>query len=133
MSNPYTTGRKRRSQPHHALAGKLESMFVREVSSLAKFTPDKMGKRDVARGEFLFAGLNSFEPGQEHSPHAHAGQDKLYVILEGSGVVQVGGQSEVLSAGDAAFAPSGLMHSIRNPGPGRLVVMAVLAPPPRAN
>jgi quercetin dioxygenase-like cupin family protein len=108
-------------------------MFVKQVSSLAKFAADRMGKSDVARGEFLFAGLNSFEPGQEHAPHAHAGQDKLYLILEGAGVVQVGEQSDLLSAGDAAFAPSGVVHSIRNPGPGRLVVMAVLAPPPRAN
>lgn len=131
MSDPCTTGRKRKSPPHHALAGKLENMFVKQVSSLAKFAADKMGKSDIAHGNFLFAGLNSFEPGQEHAPHAHAGQDKLYVILEGAGVVQVGEQSESLSAGDAAFAPSGVVHSIRNPGPGRLVVMAVLAPPPR--
>ena len=90
-----------------------------------------MGKSTVARGDYLFAGLNSFEPGQEHAPHAHEGQDKLYVILEGNGMVHVGDQTELLSAGDAAFAPSGVIHSIRNPGPERLVVMAVLAPPPR--
>jgi len=106
-------------------------MFIRKVSSLAKFSPDKMGKSNVVQGEFLFAGLNSFEPGQEHAAHAHAGQDKLYFILEGSGVVQVGDVTEELSAGDAAFAPSGVMHAIRNPGPERLVVMAVLAPPPK--
>jgi len=106
-------------------------MFIRKVSHLAKFSPDKMGKSNVVQGEFLFAGLNSFEPGQEHAAHAHAGQDKLYFILEGNGVVQVGEVTEELSAGDAAFAPSGVMHAIRNPGPERLVVMAVLAPPPR--
>jgi|SRR5580658_8889853 quercetin dioxygenase-like cupin family protein len=105
-------------------------MFVRRISSLARFTPEKMGKSTLAQGEFLFAGLNCFEPGQEHAPHAHAGQDKLYLILEGSGMVQVGDQTERLSAGDAAFAPSGMVHSIRNPGPERLVVMAVLGPPP---
>ena len=107
-------------------------MLLKQVSRFAKFAPDKLGKSEVARGDFLFAGLNCFEPGQEHAPHAHAGQDKLYVIMEGSGVVHVGEQSELLSAGDAAFAPSGVVHSIHNPGPGRLVVMAVLAPPPRA-
>src|ERR1700679_4041056 len=105
-------------------------MFVKQVSSLAKFSVDKMGKSDVMVGEALFAGLNSFEPGQEHAPHAHQGQDKLYLILEGSGLVQVGDQTERLSAGDAAFAPSGIVHSIRNPGPERLVVMAILGPPP---
>jgi mannose-6-phosphate isomerase-like protein (cupin superfamily) len=106
-------------------------MFVKQVSSLAKFALDKMGKSTVAQGECLFAGLNSFEPGQEHAPHAHEGQDKLYFILEGMGMVQVGEETELLLAGDAAFAPSGVVHSIRNPGPQRLVVMAVLAPPPR--
>ena len=106
-------------------------MFVKQVSSLASFAPDKMGKSTVAHGDFLFAGLNAFEPGQEHAPHVHDGQDKLYFILEGSGAVQIGERTELLSAGDAAFAPSGVVHSIRNPGPGRLAVMAVLAPPPR--
>ena len=106
-------------------------MFVKRISSLAKFAADKMGKMTVVQGDFLFAGLNSFESGQEHAPHLHEGQDKLYVVLEGSGVVHVGEQTELLSAGDAAFAPSGVVHSIRNPGPERLVVMAVLAPPPR--
>jgi quercetin dioxygenase-like cupin family protein len=105
-------------------------MFVRRVSSLAKFTPEKMGKSSVAEGNFLFAGLNSFEPGQEHAAHLHQGQDKFYLILEGTGMVQVGDQTELLSAGDAAFAPSGIVHSIQNPGPERLVVMAVLGPPP---
>jgi quercetin dioxygenase-like cupin family protein len=106
-------------------------MFVKRVSSYATFAPDKMTKSTVAQGEFLFAGLNSFEPGQEHAAHAHEGQDKLYVVLEGGGMVQIGEEVEFLSTGDAAFAPSGVVHSIRNPGPERLVVMALLAPPPR--
>ncbi|MGA2715761.1 MAG: cupin domain-containing protein [Bryobacteraceae bacterium] len=89
-----------------------------------------MTKNTLVQGDSLFAGLNSFEPGQEHAVHAHEGQDKLYVLLEGSGMVRVGEQTELLSAGDAAFAPSGVIHSIRNPGPERLVVMVVLAPPP---
>jgi len=89
-----------------------------------------MTKTTLAHGASLFAGLNCFEPGQEHGLHTHEGQDKLYVVLEGAGVVQIGDSSERLEAGDAAFAPSGVHHAIRNPGPERLVVMAVLAPPP---
>jgi len=41
-------------------------MFVQRVSGLARFAADKMGKSTIVQGEFLFAGLNSFEPGQEH-------------------------------------------------------------------
>jgi mannose-6-phosphate isomerase-like protein (cupin superfamily) len=105
-------------------------MLLKAVSKGAHFAKDKMGKSSVVQGDYLFVGLNAFEPGQEHAPHLHEGQDKLYLILEGSGVVQVGEQSATLTAGDAAFAPSGTFHSIRNPGPGRLVAMVVLAPPP---
>lgn len=106
-------------------------MFVKRLASQARFHAGKMGKTTVAQGEFLFAGLNCFEPGQEHAPHAHEGQDKLYVIAEGTGMVTIGDETESLSAGDLAFAPAGVIHSIRNPGPDRLVVMAILAPPPR--
>jgi quercetin dioxygenase-like cupin family protein len=106
-------------------------MFLKKLADQASFSPDKMAKHTVARGESLFAGLNSFEPGQEHAPHAHPGQDKLYFILQGSGIVQIGETSELLSAGDAAFAAAGIVHAIRNPGPGRLVVMAILAPAPK--
>jgi mannose-6-phosphate isomerase-like protein (cupin superfamily) len=107
-------------------------MFLNKVSSLAEFAPEKMGKSTLVQGDFLFAGLNSFEPGQEHAAHAHAGQDKLYLVLEGSGAVRVGEQTELLKVGDLAFAPAGVIHSIRNPGPERLVVLAVLSPPPSA-
>jgi mannose-6-phosphate isomerase-like protein (cupin superfamily) len=105
-------------------------MFLNKISSLAKFSPDRMGKSTLFQGDFLFAGLNAFEPGQEHAPHAHDGQDKLYVVLEGSGVVRIGEQAESLTAGDAAFAPAGVLHSIRNSGTERLVVLTVLGPPP---
>jgi len=107
-------------------------MFVKHLSSHARFSPEKMGKTTIAQGDFLFAGLNCFEPGQEHAPHAHEGQDKLYLILEGTGIVTIGQETDHLSVGDAAFAASGIIHSIRNPGPDRLIVMALLAPPPRS-
>ena len=107
-------------------------MFVKHVASHGVFSPEKMGKTTIAQGHHLFAGLNCFESGQEHASHAHEGQDKLYVVLEGSGVVTVGEETEHLSAGDAAFAAAGVLHSIRNPGSERLVVMAILSPPPAA-
>lgn len=106
------------------------AMIVTNAGGLAQFNPEKMAKATVFEGERLFAGLNCFEPGQEHAPHLHEGQDKLYVVLEGSGSVRIGDWEETVSVGAAAFAPSGVIHSIRNPGPGRLIVMAVLAPPP---
>ena len=105
-------------------------MLIKNLSGLSRFSKERMSKVDLARGEALFAGLNCFEPGQEHAAHAHAGQDKLYVVLEGEAEIVVGGESQAISAGGGAFAPSGVVHSVRNRANTRLVVLAVLAPPP---
>jgi hypothetical protein len=56
----------------------------------AAFAPDKMGKKTMVQRDFLFVGLNAFEPGQEHALHVHDALDKLYFILEGTAVVQIG-------------------------------------------
>lgn len=105
-------------------------MIVKRLAGLAEFSSEKMAKTTIAHGETLFAGLNCFEPGQAHAAHAHAGQDKLYVVLEGDAEIQVGSEKQLVSAGGGAFAPSGVMHAVRNRGEKRLVVLAVLAPPP---
>jgi len=90
-----------------------------------------MGKADLLRGEHLFAGLNCFEPGQEHALHTHAGQDKLYYVVEGQGIVLVGEDETPISAGDLVLAKADQPHSLRNPGEERLIVMAIMAPPPQ--
>jgi quercetin dioxygenase-like cupin family protein len=105
-------------------------MIVKQLAGLAEFSSEKMGKATIVSGETLFAGLNCFEPGQEHAAHAHSGQDKLYVVLEGEAEIEVGGEKQLVTAGGGAFAPSGVVHSVRNRGEKRLVVLAVLAPPP---
>jgi mannose-6-phosphate isomerase-like protein (cupin superfamily) len=89
-----------------------------------------MGKADLAAGEHLFAGLNAFEPGQAHEPHTHCDRDKLYVVLQGRGELTVGGTTSEVGPGAVALAPAGVVHAVRNPGPGRLVVLTVIAPPP---
>jgi quercetin dioxygenase-like cupin family protein len=105
-------------------------MILKHLADHAKFSAEKMAKTDLAQGATLFAGLNCFEPGQQHAAHAHPGQDKLYVVLEGEAEIQVGDETQLVSTGGGAFAPSGVMHSVRNRGGNRLIVLAVLAPPP---
>lgn len=107
-------------------------MVIRKVASHAVFQAEKHGKSNLVRGEFLFAGLNTFEPGQVQAVHAHAGQDKLYYIVEGEAVVNIGGEESNVGATDLVLAPSGVPHGIRNKGAGRLIVMVVFGPPPAA-
>ena len=77
-------------------------MLITNLADFAEFSSAKMAKTTIAHGETLFAGLNCFEPGQEHAAHTHAGQDKLYVVLEGNAEIQVGGETKTVPAGGGA-------------------------------
>ncbi|MBV8201024.1 MAG: cupin domain-containing protein [Acidobacteria bacterium] len=90
----------------------------------------KMGKATLFQSERLLVGLNAFEPGQEHRLHAHAGLDKVYHVLAGSGLFLLDGREVPMSAGMLLIAPAEVPHGIRNTGPGRLLVLAILAPSP---
>ena len=105
-------------------------MIIRDPARRAQFHTDKMGKTDLALGEHLLCGLNCFEPGQEHEPHAHCARDKIYFVLQGQGEVTIGETTELVGPGDMAYAAAGVVHSMRNPGPDRLVVAVAMGPPP---
>jgi len=97
---------------------------------LAVFDPDKMAKSTIFQSERILVGLNAFEAGQEHRLHAHEGMDKVYHVLEGSGVFLLEDRELPMEAGVLMIAPEGVPHGIRNTGGDRLVVLAVLAPAP---
>ena len=90
-----------------------------------------MGKATLFESPRLLVGLNAFEPGQEHALHAHAGQDKVYHVIEGEGLFLLQGRTLAMKAGDLLVAPEGVPHGVRNTGKVRLLVLAILAPAPQ--
>jgi len=96
----------------------------------AVYAPGKMGKATLFESSRLLVGLNAFEPGQEHALHAHAGQDKAYMVVAGEGHFLLDGQDLPMRAGDLLVAPEGVPHGVRNTGSERLLVLAILAPAP---
>jgi mannose-6-phosphate isomerase-like protein (cupin superfamily) len=96
----------------------------------AVYAAGKMGKRTLFESPHLLVGLNAFEPGQEHALHAHSGMDKVYSVVEGKGIFLLEGRELPMRAGHLLVAPDGVPHGVRNPGPGRLLVLAILAPAP---
>ena len=99
-------------------------------SEHAVYNQNKMGKSTLFESERLLVGLNAFEPGQEHALHAHAGQDKVYQVIEGEGQFLIEGGEMSMRAGDLLVAPEGVAHGVRNTGTSRLLVLAILAPAP---
>jgi len=96
----------------------------------AVFRADKMGKSTLFESASIMVGLNCFEPGQEHALHAHAGMDKIYHVVSGSGRFLLEGKEIAMQTGVMLVAPDGVPHGIRNDSSGRLVVLAILSPPP---
>jgi len=94
----------------------------------AVFRADKMGKITLFESPHLLVGLNCFESGQQHALHAHGDRDKVYQVLAGQGEFLIEGHTIAMDAGLMLIAPQGVPHGIRNTGPERLVVLAILAP-----
>ena len=99
-----------------------------ELEKMVSFQPEKMAKVDVVSSNRLVCGLNCFEPGQVQKVHAHAGADKLYYVLEGSGEFQVGEEKRTLSRGELLYVPEEVAHGVVNTGTERLVVLIVISP-----
>jgi quercetin dioxygenase-like cupin family protein len=108
----------------------MEHPRVIQPAQHARWSPDKMGKATIFESPRMLVGLNAFEPGQSHALHAHQGMDKLYQVIEGTGVFLLEGRELPMRTGDVLVAPDGVPHGIRNTSAARLLVLAVLAPAP---
>ncbi len=97
----------------------------------ATWRDDAMGKSTLYQSAHLLIGLNAFAPGQSHALHAHAGMDKAYMVIEGTGLFLLDGRELPMTAGDLLVAPDGVPHGVRNNSPAPLLVMAILAPAPK--
>ena len=96
----------------------------------AVYSDEKMGKSTLFSSERIMVGLNAFEAGQEHKLHAHEGMDKVYQVIEGTGVFLLEDQEMPMEPGHMLVAPEGVPHGRRNDGSSRLLVLARLAPAP---
>jgi len=102
----------------------------KQLADALRFGSDKMKKNGIFETERFFCDLYCFEPGQEQAAHTHEGSDKVYVVMEGKGTFQIGGEERALAEKEVALAPAGQSHGVKNPGPERLVLLVFMAPKP---
>lgn len=100
------------------------------VLSQRRFDGAKLQKLNLFETERFFCDIYCLEPGQSQKPHAHAGSDKLYAVLEGSVVARVGGEERELQQGEVVLAEAGQEHGIENRGARRAAVLVFMAPRP---
>lgn len=73
----------------------------------------------------LFARLRLL-PGASIGHHVHDGENEVYYVLSGTGVIVEDGVATELGPGDASLTGGGAGHALENRGSGPLEVMAVI-------
>jgi quercetin dioxygenase-like cupin family protein len=102
----------------------------RNVKSEARFSAEKLQKVNLFETENFFCDVYGIEPGQEQKVHSHAGNDKVYLVLEGSGTFTIGEGVYVLGPDEIVCAPAGLPHGVANNSEDRLSVLVFMTPNP---
>ena len=65
-------------------------------------------------------------PGAGVGKHDHIGEDEIYIIQKGCGIMDDNGSSVEIKAGDAVLTGKGASHSVTNTGTEDLVITAVI-------
>jgi mannose-6-phosphate isomerase-like protein (cupin superfamily) len=81
----------------------------------------------TTRAEYLTTTLAVIQPGGEQRLHSHRPQ-QAYFILEGRGLMTVGGETQRVGPGDCIFIPSGQAHGLKNDGTVTLRYFSAAAP-----
>ena len=103
-------------------------MKVVRLADYQQFSAEKMKKTNLFQTPRFFCDIYCFEPGQEQKGHVHGEQDKIYLVLEGEGTFQVGGESKILGQGFGTLAPAGEAHGVKNHTNERLKLLVFVAP-----
>jgi len=106
---------------------------IRRIADVGSFSEEKMTKTPVFESPRMYLDVYALLPGQAQKVHAHADADKVYVVLEGRAVVEVGGETATLGAGEAVVARAGVAHGVRNDGDAPVRCLAVMAPRPTSS
>ena len=105
-------------------------MEIRQLVALHRFQEGKMQKIPVFDSDKMFFDLYCLLPGQFQKVHSHTGEDKVYLVLEGEGVFDIGGEQQRLSGGSAVIARAGEAHGVRNNSTANLVLLVTMSPRP---
>ena len=95
-----------------------------------RFSEEKMQKIPLFESEKMFCDQYCLLPGQSQKVHSHAGEDKIYVVLEGTALFDIGGEQEHHAEGSAVIARATVPHGVSNDTQSELVLLVMMAPRP---
>ena len=84
----------------------------RERDALPFTTKDGSTIREYLHTEVQSLAEASLEPGRSTLRHYHARSEEIYLIVDGSGELEVEGETRTVAAGDAILIPPGSWHEL---------------------
>lgn len=66
-------------------------------------------------------------PGSSIGTHPHEGDEEIYFVISGQGVMTVDGEEQAIGPGSAVLTRSGSTHGLCNSGPGELRIFVACA------
>ncbi len=110
----------------------LNRMEYVDLFGQRQFSAEKLQKIPVFASERMLFDQYCLGPGQAQRVHTHDAEDKVYIVLEGEALFEVGGERELLAEGSAVIARAGVPHGVRNDSDSELVLLVAMAPRPDA-
>ena len=83
---------------------------------------------EIAGAQHFSLLVNEMAAGYKGTEHSHRVEHCWY-ILQGTGIIHMGGKTYPIKPGDAVFAPIGMAHSVECTGKVPLRYVVVYAPP----
>jgi quercetin dioxygenase-like cupin family protein len=96
---------------------------VFDLHALKAFAPDKRVRKMLFKTDQLWSEIACYEPGQSTVMHSHPREEEAIYVLEGTANMSIAGEEVVVPAGAIVKFPNNVPHDVRNPGPGRCVIM----------
>lgn len=101
---------------------------VRNLKDLIEFQPGGKVRKRVFITDKIEMELVCYEPGTSTIEHHHVGQDEIFIIMEGTGTITIGGDPVRVGPGSLVYAPADIKHGIEPDAGGRMVMVFVKAP-----
>jgi len=96
---------------------------VFDLHALKAFAPDKRVRKMLFKTDQLWSEIACYEPGQSTPMHQHPREEEAIFVLEGVAQMSIDGEEVTVPAGAIVQFPNAVLHDVRNPGPGRCVIM----------
>ncbi len=96
-----------------------------------KFAPEQMQKIPVFTSDKMYCDQYCLLPGQAQRVHTHDTEDKIYIVVEGEALFDIGTERELLVEGMATMVRAGVPHGVRNESVSNVVLLVMMAPKPK--